>query len=442
MSGEVYESMVQQRGREYRNDQIKPYSHYRDPIDRSHGRLAGNSRVWGDASPDVQSRVVDELIQASRRAGLSVRETAYVLAIARQESGFNPDAAAGTTSASGVGQFVDATGAGLTRFPLDSRNRFDARAGSDALVEHFVANRDLARKRGQGEEYIYKYHHDGPTRDYGGLALANAHIIPRLDVYERFVRDRLPDRQAAMQDRSAPHHGAALQSRDGRTAPSPHDSPNAMHATLLPSVPPAPERAHSSALVDHLLRLHDRGPEVVALQEALNCLGYTGRHGRPLETRSGVFGAHTHHAVAQFQRRHGLADVDGIVGDDTRAALQVAAARPLLSEATHPAHRLYAGIARQLPAGTRPEVAANVALQAMENGITSAQRLARVDVRGDDVFVVGTTPGERAKVDLRAPTPTLQQMSDHVREQVQEATRTRTQTDVPVREAPARAAIA
>lgn len=191
-----------------------------------------------------------------------------------------------------------------------------------------------------------------------------------------------------------------------------------------------------------LLRLHDRGPEVVALQEALNRLGYTGRDGRPLETRSGVFGAHTHHAVAQFQRRHGLADVDGIVGDDTRAALQVAAARPLLSEATHPAHRLYAGIARQLPAGTRPEVAANVALQAMENGITSAQRLARVDVRGDDVFVVGTTPGERAKVDLRAPTPTLQEMSDHVREQVQEATRTRTQTDVPVRDAPARAAIA
>ena len=198
----------------------------------------------------------------------------------------------------------------------------------------------------------------------------------------------------------------------------------------------------ASALADHLLRLHDRGPEVVALQEALNRLGYTGRDGRPLETRSGLFGANTHHAVAQLQRRHGLADVDGIVGDDTRAALQGAAARPLLSEATHPAHRLYAAIARQLPAGTRPEVAANVALQAMENGITSAQRLARVDVRGDDVFVVGTTPGERAKVDLRAPTPTLQQMSDHVREQVQEATRTRTQADVPVRDAPARAAIA
>lgn len=209
-----------------------------------------------------------------------------------------------------------------------------------------------------------------------------------------------------------------------------------------PQRPGTQRPAVSSAMADGVLRQRDRGPEVVALQETLNRLGYTGRDGQPLETRSGVFGPNTHHALEQFQRRHGLADVDGIVGRDTSAALRVAATRPLLSEATHPNHRLYTEIARQLPPGTRPEVAANVTLQAMENGITAPDRLARVDVRGSDVFVMGTTPGERAKVDLQAPTPTLQQMSDHVREQSQAAARSRDQADLQLRDSQPRLAMA
>ena len=206
---------------------------------------------------------------------------------------------------------------------------------------------------------------------------------------------------------------------------------------------PAAERpAVSAAMADGLLRQRDRGPEVIALQEALKRLGYTGRDGQPLETRSGVFGPNTHHAVEQFQRRHGLADLDGIVGRETRAALRMATTRPLLSEATHPNHRLYTEIARQLPPDTRAEAAANVTLQAMENGITAPGRLARVAVRGSDVFVMGTIPGERAKVDLQAPTPTMQQMSDHVREQSQEAVRNRDQADLQLRITQVRAALA
>lgn len=179
------------------------------------------------------------------------------------------------------------------------------------------------------------------------------------------------------------------------------------------------QAAVSSAMADGVLRQRDRGPEVSALQETLNRLGYTGRDGQPLETGSGVYGPNTHHAVEEFQRRHGLADVDGVVGSRTRDALTNAATRPLLSEATHPNHRLYAEIARQLPAGTKPEVAANVTLQAMENGVTSADKLTRVDVRGSDVFVMGGTPGDRVRVDLQAPTPGMQQMSDYTREQAE-----------------------
>jgi len=192
MPNEIYTNMVQPAGAAYRSNQIESWSHYREPIDESRP-LHGQSRRWGDASPEVQSRVIDSLIESSRDAGLTPRETAYVLAIARVESGFNPDAAAGTTSASGLGQFIDRTG---KHYGLNNANRFDVDAQSDALVAHFVDNRNLARDRGQGEDYIYKYHHDGPTKDYGGLGLAQRKVAPHLDEYEQFVNQRLSQTQA------------------------------------------------------------------------------------------------------------------------------------------------------------------------------------------------------------------------------------------------------
>jgi hypothetical protein len=187
MANAIHAEMIQPRGRGYRDDQIVPHSHYRQPIDRSPGRLAGHSRIWGDASPEVQSRVIDGLIEASRDAGLDARQTALVLAIVRVESGFNPDAAAGTTSAFGLGQFIDRTGAA---YGIDDTNRHDVALQSRAVVAHCIDNMRLARSRGQGEEHVYKYHHDGPTRDYGGLALSNREVMPYLDRYERFVLER------------------------------------------------------------------------------------------------------------------------------------------------------------------------------------------------------------------------------------------------------------
>lgn len=201
MPNDIYTNMVQPPGAAYRSNQIESWSHYREPIDESRP-LHGQSRRWGDASPEVQSRVIDSLIESSRDAGLTPRETAYVLAIARVESGFNPDAAAGTTSASGLGQFIDRTG---KHYGLNNANRFDVDAQSDALVAHFVDNRNLARDRGQGEDYIYKYHHDGPTKDYGGLGLAQRKVAPHLDEYEQFVNQRLSQTQAQAQAPAQPH---------------------------------------------------------------------------------------------------------------------------------------------------------------------------------------------------------------------------------------------
>lgn len=221
---EIYQSMIQPRGAAYRDNQIQPWSHYGEPIDRSAGRLAGHSRIWGDASPEVQSRVIDTLIDASRRAGLDPRQTAYVLAIARVESGFNPDAAAGTTSAFGLGQFIDRT---ASAYGLNDQNRYDVNRQADALVAHYVDNRNLARSRGQGDEYIYKYHHDGPTRDYGGLGISDRNVMPYVDRYEQFARERLQQANATMH---AP--AQTRQSTDAITAGQPTSFQEVMDAML------------------------------------------------------------------------------------------------------------------------------------------------------------------------------------------------------------------
>lgn len=214
MPDDIYTNMVQPPGAAYRSNQIESWSHYREPIDESRA-LHGQSRRWGDASPEVQSRVIDSLIESSREAGLTPRETAYVLAIARVESGFNPDAAAGTTSASGLGQFIDRTG---KHYGLNNANRFDVDAQSDALVAHFVDNRNLARDRGQGEDYIYKYHHDGPTKDYGGLGLSQRKVAPHLDEYEQFVNQRLSQTQAQAPAQQHAVAGAAAAVAGGAAA--------------------------------------------------------------------------------------------------------------------------------------------------------------------------------------------------------------------------------
>ena len=180
-----------------------------------------------------------------------------------------------------------------------------------------------------------------------------------------------------------------------------------------------PQQPSDPAVDGELLKLDSEGPEVWSLQTTLRDLGYTGTNGAPLAV-DGDFGSNTDKAVRDFQRAHELEPVDGKVGPDTRTALAQAAQRPLVSESTHPNHGLYTAIDVQLPSGTDPKVIANVTLQAMENGITSEQKLERMAVSGTDAYLMGVIPGNRAKVDLTAPTPELQAMSDHMREQTQQ----------------------
>jgi Ca2+-binding RTX toxin-like protein/LysM repeat protein len=176
-----YSALIAKKpGLAYADSALKPYSHYKDPLTTVAGVTGGNSRKWGDASEAVQISAINTLISVSSQFGLNTRETALVLAIARTESGFNPDAAS-NESASGLGQFIDSTGAS---YGLTASNRWNIYDQSVSLVRHVHDNQLLAQRRGQGEEYIYKYHHDGPTRDYGGLELSLDRVMPLADKFE------------------------------------------------------------------------------------------------------------------------------------------------------------------------------------------------------------------------------------------------------------------
>lgn len=169
-------------------------SYYLLPIQINPGRAIGNSRRHGDASHDVQKKSIDAFIDAAKVHGLTQRETAHVLAIAYVESGFNPDAAAGTTTATSLGQFIRGTG---WNYGLNDTNRFELKPNADALVRHYIDNRKTAIKRGfTGKELelkIYQYHHDGagtvqiPAKDRGGLDISKNQIIPYTDKIERML---------------------------------------------------------------------------------------------------------------------------------------------------------------------------------------------------------------------------------------------------------------
>jgi hypothetical protein len=166
------------------NAEVASFSYFNSSIvDR---KFKGNSRAAGDVSPEVQQRVIMSIINEGSRAGLTDREIAITLAIGRHESGFNPDASAKSSSATGIGQFIDDTG---TAYGINDSNRWDLDAQVDALVNHVADNAEAARKKGYGEEYIYALHHDGPALDRTGLSKSKKNVMPYVDKYLKLIKD-------------------------------------------------------------------------------------------------------------------------------------------------------------------------------------------------------------------------------------------------------------
>lgn len=173
---DLYEYLNAKKGKTYFDDQIKPFSliSLYPNIDTSR-KLRGNSRTIGDADKDVQDAIIDMIITIAVRYGLSYKEISYILLTTKVESGFNPDAAAGTTSAAGlaqgtVGFIKDALtqSEDILGFQLDLRNAevFDAEKGCYAVIYSFLLNKSKVMESytsDQSEywEWLYLLHHDG-----------------------------------------------------------------------------------------------------------------------------------------------------------------------------------------------------------------------------------------------------------------------------------------
>tara|TARA_R110000764_G_scaffold109056_2_gene195079 strand:+ start:334 stop:1206 length:873 start_codon:yes stop_codon:yes gene_type:complete len=153
-------------------------SYFQEPL--IEGGLRGNSRKAGDASPAVQETILNKMITVGGKLGMTDYEIAYALATVRYESGFNPDAAAKSTSARGLGQFVNKTG---KSYGLNSDNQWDVDSQVQAVLEHTSDNFEMAKKKGYSNDYVYALHHDGPSLKYGGLKLGKTNVMPYVPKY-------------------------------------------------------------------------------------------------------------------------------------------------------------------------------------------------------------------------------------------------------------------
>jgi hypothetical protein len=164
--------------------EVAPQSYFDSPL--IEGDLRGNSRRAGDVSPAVQQEIVNKIVDVGSKLGMTDYEIAYTLATVRYESGFNPDAAAKSSSARGLGQFIDKTGKSYGIFP---ENQWDVDMQVQAVLEHTSDNFRMARKKGYSNDYVYALHHDGPALDSGGLGLSEKHIMPYVPKYLDLVEN-------------------------------------------------------------------------------------------------------------------------------------------------------------------------------------------------------------------------------------------------------------
>ena len=159
--------------------EVASNSYYDNPVPES-----GYTRNAGGAPKEAQEAAIKEIIRVGRTLEATPEQIAYALATARYESGFNIYAAAKSTSAYGLGQFIDATGG---KYGLNESNMNDLGMQAQALIEHTIDNFEMAKKKGYDTSYVYALHHDGPSLNKGGLALSKEHIMPFVPKYKKLL---------------------------------------------------------------------------------------------------------------------------------------------------------------------------------------------------------------------------------------------------------------
>ncbi|MDE2430887.1 MAG: transglycosylase SLT domain-containing protein, partial [Burkholderiales bacterium] len=208
----VYECLFASKGKAYKESSIseKSWLYKKPDIDKNKEKIAGNSRVWGDVSHENQKKVIDLLIEVGTRYKLSYRDIAYLLLLVKVESGFNPDAAAGTTSAAGLAQYTSATVKEAEKpgyakkklgFDLDLKeeNIFDAERGAFSALLSFLVCKEKAGHHFPKcvEENIYLFHHEGwyfdpnsgnQSRVAEVRSIISAKILNHLDEVEKLLK--------------------------------------------------------------------------------------------------------------------------------------------------------------------------------------------------------------------------------------------------------------
>lgn len=151
--------------------------------------LSGNTRRWGDADLAVQLEVMKKVLSYSRE--LPLEDRALLLAIVRVESGFNPDAAARSSSAAGIFQIIRGNWENLSLRP---QTVFDVDQNILAGIRLFKENIRLLDRRNptlSGDDrlaLLYALHHDGPSLNAGGETIARKEILPYMDRFRRISR--------------------------------------------------------------------------------------------------------------------------------------------------------------------------------------------------------------------------------------------------------------
>ncbi|MDR3391950.1 MAG: LysM peptidoglycan-binding domain-containing protein [Sulfuriferula sp.] len=210
----LYEYLRVAKGSAYKAEQIKTYSwlKIKPEVDTTFGRIAGRSRIHGDIEPLMQDRVIDLLIEIATRHKMSYRDIAHILLFAKVESGFNPDAAAGTTSAAGLGQYTVKTVKEAAKpeisksrlgFELDlsKENVLDAERGAFGVLLSYMMCKEAATRCFSPdaiEENTYLFHHEGwyfnpnsasnPERVADVHAIIAKKILPHLSPVEKLLQ--------------------------------------------------------------------------------------------------------------------------------------------------------------------------------------------------------------------------------------------------------------
>lgn len=211
----IYQFLATHKGASYKESSIVEHSWLRrkPKISKQPNEISGNSRVHGDITVENQALVIDLLIEIGARYKLDYREIAYLLLIVRVESGFNPDAAAGTTSAAGLGQYTNAT-VDESKKPIYSKHYlgfdldlsgemvFDAQRGAyGALLSYFICKKRTQKFfPNDWESNVYLFHHEGwyfnPTgkEDQDRVKkvrdIIKREILARLDQTERLLKQK------------------------------------------------------------------------------------------------------------------------------------------------------------------------------------------------------------------------------------------------------------